>query len=35
VSSEFAVPEVLKGYWGLEAEGFQIEFRNIKLKLLP
>jgi hypothetical protein len=34
-SSEFAVPEVLKGYLGLEAEGFRIEFRNIKYKLLP
>ena len=33
-SSEFAVPEVLKGYLGLEAEGFRIEFRNIKYKLL-
>jgi hypothetical protein len=32
---EFAVPEVPKGYWGLEAEGFRIEFRNIKLKALP
>ena len=35
VSSEFAVPEVPKGYLGLEAEGFRIEFRNIKLKVLP
>jgi hypothetical protein len=35
VSSEFTVPEVLKGYLGLEAEGFRIEFRNLKLKLLP
>ena len=35
VSSEFAVPEALKGYLGLEAEGFRIEFRNLKLKLLP
>ena len=26
-------PEVLKGYLGLEAEGFRIDFRN--LKLLP
>src|SRR5208282_2609720 len=34
-SSEFAVPEVLKGYLGLEAEGFRIEFRNLKYKLLP
>lgn len=34
-SSEFDAPEVLKGYLGLEAEGFRIEFRNLKLKLLP
>lgn len=31
----FSAPEVLKGYWGLEAEGYRIEFRNIKLKILP
>jgi arylsulfatase A-like enzyme len=35
LSGEFAVPEVPKGYWGLEAEGYRIEFRNIKLKKLP
>jgi arylsulfatase A-like enzyme len=39
VNGDFAgaadVPEVLKGYWGLEAEGYHIEFRNIKLKNLP
>ncbi len=35
VTSEYAVPEVPKGYLGLEAEGFRIEFRNLKLKLLP
>ena len=34
MSSEFAVPEVLKGYLGLEAEGFRVEFRNLKLKPL-
>jgi|SRR5271157_1006913 len=34
VSSEFAAPEVPKGYLGLEAEGFRIEFRNLKVKLL-
>jgi hypothetical protein len=34
-SSQFAVPEVLKGYLGLEAEGFRIEFRNLKYKVLP
>jgi hypothetical protein len=35
LAAEFAVPEVPKGYWGLEAEGYRIEFRNIKLKILP
>jgi hypothetical protein len=35
LTGEFAVPEVPKGYWGLEAEGYHIEFRNIKLKMLP
>jgi len=35
MSSEFAAPEVLKGYVGLEAEGFRIEFRNLRYKLLP
>jgi len=35
MSSEFSAPEVLMGYLGLEAEGFRIEFRNLKLKLLP
>lgn len=35
VSSEFETPEVPKGYLGLEAEGFRIEFRNLKLKTLP
>jgi hypothetical protein len=34
-AGEFAVAEVPTGYWGLEAEGFHIEFRNIKLKILP
>ena len=27
--------EVPKGYVGLEAEGYRIEFRNLKLKILP
>ena len=27
--------EVLKGYVGLEAEGYRIEFRNLRLKQLP
>ena len=35
LTGEFAAPEVPKGYWGLEAEGYRIEFRNIKLKNLP
>jgi hypothetical protein len=35
LSSEFTAPEVLRGYLGLEAEGFRIEFRNLKFKLLP
>jgi hypothetical protein len=35
VTSEFAVPEVPRGYPGLEAEGFRIEFRNLKLRPLP
>lgn len=35
LTGEFLAPEVLKGYWGLEAEGYHIEFRNIKLKKLP
>ena len=35
VSSEFDVPEVPKGYLGLEAEGFRIEFRDLRIKLLP
>jgi arylsulfatase A-like enzyme len=35
LTGEFSAPEVLKGYWGLEAEGYRIEFRNLKLKNLP
>jgi hypothetical protein len=34
-SAEFTAPEVLKGYLGLEAEGFRIEFRNLRWRLLP
>jgi hypothetical protein len=34
VTTELANTEVLKGYLGLEAEGYRIEFRNIKLKRL-
>ena len=35
VTSEYVNPAVLRGYLGLEAEGFRIEFRNLKLKVLP
>ena len=35
VVSEFDECEVRKGYVGLEAEGYRIEFRNLKLKVLP
>lgn len=35
VTSELDVPEVPRGYWGLEAEGFRIEFRDMQLKILP
>jgi hypothetical protein len=34
VTTEKADITVLKGYAGLEAEGYRIEFRNIKLKEL-
>jgi len=34
VSSEFTACEIPKGYAGLEAEGYRIEFRNLKLKEL-
>jgi hypothetical protein len=34
-SAEFSAAEVPKGYLGLEAEGFRIEFRDIRYKLLP
>ena len=35
VTSEFAACEVPRGFVGLEAEGYRIEFRNLKLKDLP
>jgi hypothetical protein len=35
LAAELATPEVPQGYWGLEAEGYRIEFKNIKLKTLP
>jgi hypothetical protein len=34
VVSEFNDAEVLKGYLGLEAEGYNVEFRNVRLKKL-
>ena len=34
VTSEFTECENLKGYLGLEAEGYRIEFRNLKVKEL-
>ena len=35
VTSEFTACDMPKGYLGLEAEGYRIEFRNLKLKKLP
>ena len=35
VTSEFGQCEMLRGYVALEAEGYRIEFRNVKLKELP
>jgi hypothetical protein len=35
MTGQFEAPEVPRGYLGLEAEGYRIEFRNIKLKSLP
>ncbi len=35
MTAEFTAAEVPKGNWGLEAEGYRIEFRNIKLKIIP
>ncbi|MFO0907773.1 MAG: DUF1080 domain-containing protein [Isosphaeraceae bacterium] len=34
VVNRYSKLEVLKGYVGLEAEGYQIEFRNVRLKRL-
>jgi hypothetical protein len=34
VTSELDNTDVTKGYIGLEAEGYRIEFRNLKLKSL-
>ena len=35
LTGQFEAPEVPKGYIGLEAEGYHIEFRSIKFKTLP
>jgi hypothetical protein len=35
VTSEFSECDVPRGYLGVEAEGYRIEFRNLRLKLLP
>ena len=35
VTSEFTEAEVLKGYVGVEAEGYRIEFCNMRLRPLP
>jgi hypothetical protein len=35
VTNIYAGCEVLKGYVGLEGEGYKVEFRNVKLKELP
>jgi hypothetical protein len=35
VTSEFTNCEVPRGYFGVEAEGFRVEFRNIQVKPLP
>ncbi|RPJ80998.1 MAG: DUF1080 domain-containing protein, partial [Acidobacteria bacterium] len=35
VTSEFKECDVEKGHVGLEAEGFRIEFRNLKVKRVP
>jgi len=35
IVSEFAECEVLRGYVGLEAEGYRVEFRNVRVKRLP
>jgi hypothetical protein len=35
VTNEITGLEVPRGYFGLEAEGYRIEFRNVRLKVLP
>jgi hypothetical protein len=34
VTQELTESDVLKGYLGLEAEGYRVEFRNVRLKEL-
>lgn len=34
LTADVSAPEVPRGYWGLEAEGYWIQFRHIKLKEL-
>ncbi len=34
VTGELTISEVPKGYAGVEAEGYRVEFRNLKLKVL-
>jgi hypothetical protein len=35
VTSEYTACEVIRGYVGLEAEGYRIEFRNVRIRELP
>jgi hypothetical protein len=35
ITSDFTECEVPRGYVGLEAEGYRIEFRNVRLKEIP
>jgi len=35
VTSEFKDCETLRGYIGLEAEGYRVEYRNVQMKSLP
>ncbi len=35
VTSEFKECEIPRGYIGLEAEGYRVEFRNVQMKPLP
>jgi hypothetical protein len=35
ITSKLPGVEVRRGYFGVEAEGYRVEFRNIQLNLLP